>query len=409
MKTIQKSILIGLLALPFLVVGQETDVTVSMQAMYTQQVFYSLDSGEVRSVSNENWDLAFSMYGQGAAGSAILINEATTYLFEAPNDTSDWATLDTAGISNWITPLNSDTSWTNGAFNTTRGAESGLDLGWGILNPTNNYWTFGDSLYVVQLSDGSWKKLWIESLKTGVWNFRYADLDGNNDVSVAINKVDHPNRNFIYYSLENGALVDREPDNTTWDLTFAKHRDFISYAGMEVSVTGVFNNRNVWSAKANVNDLSEALAVTAPQTEFTQNVINIGREWKDYDSGSGWAVYDTIAYFVYDEDSTDFYKLIFTGFGGMSTGEANFIQTRLTDVSVEENRGADIFMSIYPNPATNNFTLLLDNREARDLTLCVIDVQGRLVKSQTWKQEVGVHQQSFSTRDLPAGMYLLRL
>ncbi len=408
MKTILTSILTVVLAFPIGAFAQEEAVQLSMAMFYQDQVFYSLDNGLVAATDNETWDIAFSTYGQGAAGSAILLNEARSIVFEAPYDTTEWLSFDTTGIQSWVTPLNSDTSWSNGAFNSKRGLESNFDMGWGLLNPTNNFWTFGDSLYVIGLGNGEYKKLWIHSLRSGLWEFRYADLNGSNEVSVEIEKTDHPNRNFIYYSLENGALVDREPDNTTWDLTFAKHADYYPGAGF-VSVTNAFNNRNVWSAKAHTATHQDALDAQVPETEFNQNISNIGREWKHYSSSTGWTVFDTTAYFIFDEDSTDFYRLVFTGFGGMGTGTVDFTQLKLGTVSIEESSTTEMTLSIYPNPATDNFTLLMQNKESQDLTLTMLDMQGRLVKNETWKQGIGIHQRNFSVSDLPAGMYLLRV
>ena len=68
--------------------------TLTMGAFYANQVYYSLDNGEVATVSNTNWDLAFSMAGHGAAGSAILINEGNTTLWAYPGDTTNWNTFD---------------------------------------------------------------------------------------------------------------------------------------------------------------------------------------------------------------------------------------------------------------------------------------------------------------------------
>ena len=236
MKTVLKTL--SLLIISFNLAAQGINDSTSMEALYTNQVFYSFENGEVASISNEDWNIAFSLSGEGALGSSILLNEATTNLWAAPVDTSAWETFDSTGYNSWEELLNSDTSWTNGAFNAYRGSASFFDLGWGILDPANNYWTFGDSLYLVKLPDGSFKKLWIESLKTGVWNFKYAAPDGSDEQTISITKTDYPTKNFIYFSLETNSIIDREPDQNSWDILFTKHRDEVA-PGMIVSVTGV--------------------------------------------------------------------------------------------------------------------------------------------------------------------------
>ncbi len=89
--------------------------TVAIGAGYANQVWYSLANDEQGSAAKNNWDIAF---GTGAMGSTIMINSITgTTLFQYKGgDTTQWATLDTAGITTWQKLYNSDTSWAKGAF-----------------------------------------------------------------------------------------------------------------------------------------------------------------------------------------------------------------------------------------------------------------------------------------------------
>lgn len=392
----------------FISYGQSINDSTSMEQLYTNQVFYSLDNGEVSSINNNDWDLGFAMSGNGAAGSAIILNEATTTLWAFPADTAIWASMDTTGHNNWEQLLNSDTSWTNGAFNTYRGAGGTFDLGWGVLNPQNNYWTFGDSLYIAKLSDDSYRKLWIISLKSGIWEFKYANIDGTNEQSIIIDKVNYPNRNFVYHSMLTDQTTDREPDNTSWDIMFAKHTDYLTYAYQYVSVTSVFNNKGVWSAKANEIDLSTALTSTTPQTNYNQKINNIGREWKKYSSTTGWAVYDTIAYFVYDNDSTDFYRMVFTDFGGMGTGKTYFNKELLGTVSINE-MDFNMNYSIYPNPATDQVTLLLDYPQNESVNVTIYNLSGQQVYQNTLNLTKGVNQKQLQLNNLNQGIYILNI
>jgi hypothetical protein len=400
--------IIGIALIGFNANSQSVNDSVSMNQFYTNQVFYSLDNGEVLNINNNDWDLGFSMSGNGAAGSAIILNEATTTLWAYPGDTADWNSFDTTGHASWEQLLNTDTSWTNGAFNVYRGAAGTFDMGWGILNPLNNYWTFGDSLYLAKLSDNSYRKIWIVSLKSGVWEFKYANVDGSNPQTFTIDKVNYPNRNFVYHSLLTDATNDREPDNTTWDIMFAKHTDYVNPPGTYVSVTSVFNNKDVWSAKAYEADYATASTSITPQTNFNQNITNIGREWKKYSSSTGWAVYDSIAYFIYDNDSTNFYRIVFTGFGGMGTGKAYFNKEMLQTVSVNSFEQSMNF-SMYPNPATNNVTLLLDYFEKATVNIEILDLSGRLVLDKTIQLNKGIHQEQLNISQLNSGVYLLSL
>lgn len=381
----------------------------SMGALYPNQVFYSLDNGEVANVDNNNWDIAFSVSGNGAAGSAILLNEATSTLWAYPGDTSAWNSFDTTNYANWQRLLNTDTTWTNGAFNLYRGANGTFDMGWGILNPTNNFWTFGDSLYLIKLSDNSFRKLWILSLKSGVWAFKYANIDGSNEQIITITKSTYPNKNFIYHSILNNQTIDREPVNSSWDLTFVKHTDYVNPPGTYVSVTSVFSNKNVWSAKAHEVDSATAAVSTTPQTAFTQNISNIGREWKRYISAQAfWNVYDSVAYFVYDNDSTNFYRIQFTAFGGMSNGKTFFYKELLNNVGIADENVQATF-ALYPNPVKNNLTLLLNSNKSELLDIDIYSINGVLVAQQRLNASSGTQQLNINTSDLSNGFYMVNI
>lgn len=400
---------LSILLVSFLnVKAQSVNDSTSMNAFYTNQVFYSLANGEIANIDNNNWELGFATYGNGAAGSAIILNEATATLWAYPGDTSAWNSFDTTGYVGWEQLLNTDTSWTNGAFNVHRGAAGTFDMGWGELNPLNNYWTFGDSLYLVKLSDNSFRKLWILSLKSGTWEFKYANIDGSNEQTFSIVKSTYPNRNFVYHSILSNSTIDREPDNTTWDIMFAKHTDYISYAGQYVSVTSVFNNRNVWSAKAYEADYATASTSINPQTSLNQNINNIGREWKKYSSATGWTVFDSIAYFVYDNDSANFYRVVFTGFGGMLSGKSYFNKELLQNVSVNDFE-QKVSMSIYPNPTRGNVTLLLDYPSNDNLEINIIDLSGKIVYQNVLSLSAGVNQKLLDINHLTSGLYLMSI
>ncbi len=387
--------------------AQLVEDSVSMSPFYSNQVFYSMADGEVANIVNNDWDLGFSCYGNGAAGSAIILNEANTTLWAYPGDTASWSTLDTTNHASWEQLLNTDTSWTNGAFNRYRGANGTFDMGWGILNPQNNYWTFGDSLYVAKLSTGAYKKIWITSLKSGVWDFKYADLDGSNEQMVTITKSNYPNKNFVYHSMVNEQTIDREPTNTSWDIMFMKHVDIIPFAGA-INVTSVFNNREVWSALSEEADYNAAIASTTPQTNFNQKIDNIGRSWKKFNSSIGWTVYDSTAYFLYNNDSTGFYRLVFTDFGGMSTGKAYFSKELLVTTNVQE-QDFEMNYTIYPNPAVNQVTLLLDYPTNETVAVSLINLSGQVVLQQSIGMHAGINQKQLFLNDLPKGVYVLNL
>lgn len=401
MKILTKSIIILFILLNN-TFAQPISETVSMQAQYSHQVFYSLENGIIKSEINNNWDMAFAVSGNGAAGSAILLNEANSTLWNYPGDTSAWNSFDTTNHHSWERLLNTDTSWTNGAFNIHRGANGTFDMGWGILNPQNNFWTFGDSLYLIKLADNTYRKLWIVSLKSSTWEFKYANVDGTNQQTITFNKTTYPNRNFIYFSILNNQLIDREPNNTSWELTFTKHIDYVNPPGTHVSVSSIFSNKNVWSAKAHLPDFNTANTATSPQTAYTLNTNNIGREWKKYSSANGWEVYDSIAYFVHNYDSTKLFRIVFTGFGGLANGDTYFDIEEITPTNITENNLSTSFV-VYPNPTKENITIITNENENTSLTL--IDINGKIVKSTF----LSINNNQLYIGNLPKGIYFVQL
>lgn len=375
---------------------------------YTTQAFYSLKNGEVLNINNKDWDMAFSLSNLGAAGSAILINELTTELYAVPNDTSFWDSFDTTNYTSWKRLFNSDTTWINGAFNKHRGdgPNGTFDMGWGHLNPNNNFWTIGDSLYLCKLANGDYKKIWIESLKQGAWSFRYANIDGSSDTTVSITKADYTNKNFIYFSLGNNQILDREPDNTSWELMFQSHKDQL-IPGMVIPLVSVFSNRNVWTAKTHNANYNEAILATEAETNFTKNIDNIGREWKNF-TGGQWYIYDSISYFVYDNDSADLYRIVFTGFSGSINAKSFFNKEKIvtTAISSLENK---VSFALYPNPSSSIINIILAIEKPENVKFRIVNMNGQIVEMFEKKNVSQLENIDLYISNLNQGIYFLEI
>ena len=226
--------------------AQATTDTVSLGTGYTNQLWYSLPNNEQGTAPKNNWDLMFDVSG---FGSSIHINSITgTQLWRyTAADTSGWPTLDTAGIDGWTPLYNSDTSWIFGAFDKGMVFSNPNDLGWGVYNSITHIVT-GDSLYVIKLASGAYKKLWIQSLASGNYNFKYANIDGSSQQSGTIVKSAYSGKNFAYFSLQSNMALDREPASANWDLLFTQYTAFIP---SPYTVAGVLLNVGVTAAQAN--------------------------------------------------------------------------------------------------------------------------------------------------------------
>jgi hypothetical protein len=383
------------------VFGQNSE-SVFLQAGYANQSYYHLDNGEVSNVDNNNWDLAFDASGYG---SAIRINGMTgTKLFVYPNgDASNWASIDTIGISTWNEITNSDLSWGAGAFNSTIVANDPFDLGWGVYSMITHHIN-GDSVHVIQLSNGDYKKLHMTKLSSGNYDFKYANLDGSNEVVTTVSKSNYAGKNFGYYSIQNNSALDREPTADSWHLVFTKYITQL-YPGMNYGVTGVLTNNGLEVAKAENVDVTN---VDHNNFSFVPEINAIGYNWKSFNMGTfSYVIQDSLCYFIKDASNT-IWKLELTGFDGSSTGGIHFNVENLstsTDITAYDN---DLLFKVYPNPSQGRQVSILydiDNLDVNN-SVDIYDMNGRIVKSFRLNSN-GFNDKRVSLDNFEAGVYLI--
>lgn len=350
----------------------ETD-SVSMDAFYANDVYYSFENGDVLSVERANWDIAFYT---NQISDGIITNDGAgikLYLYEN-GDTTDWNAIDTIGLSSWPVLYNSVEDWEVGAFN--RNALGHPDYGWGVYNNISHE-VVGDSIYIVKWSDDTYKKLWVER-KVSIQNtfhFKYANLDGSNEVNQVINCNDYEEKNFVYYSLLNDTILDREPTSDTWDILFTKY-NVILENGSPYIVTGALNNINVSGNRFDMvgNDYSDWYAMpmdTARQT--------VGYDWKSFDFETGWTVFDSTVFFVMDLNG-DVNKLRFTGFEGMMSGKIIFEKSLASPASVSNIKNQKELI-VYPNPASDFVQVDLSG-DIKWESISISDLNGKLIYNQ---------------------------
>lgn len=373
--------------------AQQVSDLISTGAGYTNAVFYSLENGEVANVSNEDWDVAFNT---SLFGVDIRINDGKgVELYTYPNgDTADFMTLDTAGISGWAPNYNSSENWDYGAFN--YGANGGsFDYGWGVYNSTTHYVT-GDSVFVIKTLAGDYKKIWIESLANGHYNYKYANLDNTNMVSESIQLSNYSDKNYFYYSLDNGTVIDREPATGTWDFVAMKYLAPQPQGGF-YSSTGILTNRGLKTREARNTPTASALWGDFMEDEA---IDAIGFDWKSFNMSTfSYDIEADLSYFITDR-AGNIWHIIFTGFGGSANGNIEFTKEMISAVSVEENEV--INLGLYPNPANSQVTFLYDLED--DATITIVDLQGKVVFSNEF-YGAGFNQQTIDVSFLTSGIY----
>jgi len=324
------------------------------------------------------------------------------YLYS--NDTTDWPTIDTTGFD-WTLNrmMNTDTSWEVGAFERIAPV-SAFDLGWGTYNSITHHIN-GDRLYVIKLADLSYRKLYIESLVSGVYTIRYANLDGKNTVTNTITKTDYTDKNFGYYSLENNTVIDREPLSSDWDFLFTRYITDIA-PNTPFNVTGVLSNHNIKVAQ--VNNVSDVNTVTHLGQAYNSEINIVGWDWKVFDLNTfQFNIDDSLVYFVEDQDAA-IYRLIFTGFTGTSAGEYHLSRELITSVGIEDVVQQNTILNAYPNPATNRITVIF-NALSDNTVISIINLTGQEVTRKQINTTKGLSEESIDLSSLARGSYFLQV
>jgi hypothetical protein len=379
--------------------------TVSTGAGYENENYYTLNNGNEVPITRSDWDLAFASNGLGGSSSSIRINGGIgTECWLYSNDTTQWNSLDTTGFS-WATNqlVNADTSWTVGAFENKTPASS-FDLGWGTYNMITHA-VNGDRIFILKLANGYYKKLVINSLIGGIFSFRYANLDGSNHVNATINKSNYSGKNFGYYSIQNNQALDREPLSSSWDLLFTKYVTNLG-GGTYYVVTGVLVNGGV--SIAQVNNVPDVNNVSPTNQTYDSTKINvIGYDWKSFNMSTfQYEIEDSLVYFA-SVSNGDIYKIIFTGFGGSTTGDYIFTKEKVFSVGVEDNEIESKILDIYPNPATDNINITFAGK-TDDIQLSIYNISGKEVFTQHIQNQ-GLNQKRIDVSQFEKGIYFITL
>ena len=403
---LKKSVLFSLVILASVLnANAQVSQTVSISPGYTNRTFYQMNSGTVSTVSNTNWDLGFQL--RGRAGAIIINSKNNVKLWNANKSVADWSTMSVSDTTGLLIPTNefhnSEETWNVGAFNTTNDPANLFDLGWGLYDQATHLIT-GDSVYFISLSNSTiFKKLKIEKLDgyTYDYTFRFADLDGSNEVVDTVLKSAFPSKFFAYFSIVNNVAIDREPVYNAWDLSFESYKSANVIPGSYYSVAGVLSNDSVFVAKAYPVDT----ALTNVGGLLYSNKMNaIGFNWKFYDQPNNlWVIADSTIYFVKDRSNVT-WKVVFTGFGGGANGEFYFNQSPVNSVGIIENSSIQT-LGVYPNPAHDKIRIMVDSKTQGFTSVSIYDISGRSIQQNQILLNGGLQAVDLNLQGFNPGIY----
>ncbi|MGK0365031.1 MAG: hypothetical protein ACI85O_002093 [Saprospiraceae bacterium] len=385
---------------------------VSVSAGYSNTTFYNIKDGSTTSIAHTDWDIAFGLSPQGAG---IFVNEAIASSMSAPlpetelylTSSTDFADFDSIGMERIF---NNENSWELGAFNHVGEATDPFDFGWGAYSTQNNQ-VNSTRIFCIKLRDSSYKKLEIQSLIQGIYTFRYADLDGSNEVVQMVDKADYSNKTLAYYSFTSESVLDLEPEN--WDFAFTRYYTTLDDGQggvIDYLVTGMLSNQGVRVAEATGVD-PETVSAADYEDAYSEDLTIVGYDWKYFDLATfSWVIPEDLVYFVKTNQS-EIYKIQLIDFTGSSAGTATIAKTFLSETTaVEETAVIHVEeFTISPNPATSfinvNFSL---EKDFESLNLMINNALGQIIKH----QEIAVVRGGNTVNlplDLAGGVYFVSL
>ena len=376
--------------------------TIYMGASYINEVYYSMASGNKGAVNRKQWDIAFRANRMSAS---ILTNDASAVeLYAYPkSDTSGWASMDTVGIYAWKKMVNSTTDWEEGAF--CRNQKGHPDYGWGKYNSSTHN-VLGDSLFIIKLRNGSFRKLRIleKFSSDNIFGFRYANLDGTGDTTVMLDCKPYSTKNFVGYSIATKQLIDFEPVvSNQWDLLFTKYM-YTYPDGVLYPVTGVLSNYDV-----KVNTFKHVPLNYQLWDEATMDSTRspIGWEWKKLNASYTYDIVDSTVYFVQDK-AGNIHKLVFKEFAGGTTGRIVLQKEMISALGIDEIVTLDFNVAVYPNPVREVMNLVINPGKSESTVISLLDISGRKVFSNKYE----LPTETLSSLRIPvsgiqSGMYIV--
>lgn len=409
-----KTFLISTLSLWAIAMQAQETQSISTGQGYNQQCYVNLAEGTGQQKANTSWDIAFSVAPEDAG---IFINESVGSAQGALpiqayfTVSDDFNAVPEPAFFEGYPLYNRETSWAYGALNEYHEPGNPNDFGWGVYDPGTQEIN-GIYVYAIQLRDGSYLKLQVQSLINGVYTFRYANFDGSGEVTKTISKSDHAGKMLAYFSFQTGTTVDIEPANG-FDLIFCRYYDLLHQGGDSVQylVTGILSADGV--------EVAEARQVNPDSVKYQDYVDSlstipdiIGQDWKFFDLNAfAWVLEENLVYFVKTRDDR-VWKIRFVEFQGSGSGTAVFEKTDLGIISAVHDPISPVTeFLVYPNPATSEMNVLYALRNPRTMKLKfqLLDADGNILDDNSTQAVDGLNVFTLHQADLSSGIYFIRL
>jgi hypothetical protein len=276
--------------------GNVETVQIEIGWPYTNQVYYDCGTNTIVSTNTKyDWDLAFECSDNGFH----ILGNTSKGVFVANQGGVSFSSVTSVSGVNWL--------WDAPSGN--------LDsTAFGDWRNTNNIYIV-DRQYDENGAHLGYKKIQVLSVDNQSYTFKYADLNGSNEITYSLNK--NPALSFVQFSFDGGGqTLSLEPEKNSWDLLFTNHYHKFSNLPMPFVLTQVLTNKHNGVLVAEDNN-SNFVNITLKDTSnyvFTNEWDEIGHDWKIRDNSDNSFTIDENKSYIVKTTEDLFYKIRFIDF-----------------------------------------------------------------------------------------------
>lgn len=396
--------------------------SVVMGNKYQNQIYYDMATGiKGSAVIKTYWDIAHTTDSRDNCIRANHITGLRVYPYPK-GDKSTWSTFDTSGWAKWMLDWNDIHKHERGAFNKPTPFPV---FGWGTYS-SSTHEVSGDSIYLLVWEDPTTKPVRFLKFQpilqtvSGDLIFRYANVDGSNEIKDTLWQSAANNQNYKFYSFTGKSKPVREPNKANWDITFTQYiapvYDPNSGKTLPYPLTGVESNRGTKIAQIKkvafmdvLKDTSNLL--TKHKNDFLNDLTAIGSDWKSFNMSSFlYDMADSQSYIVKSVRGADsmFWLIHFTRFDGSSTGKVVFSKKLLgkTNAVFHPVLGT---LNVFPNPTENSIFITLDGTHNGPIAINIRNFSGQIMKSQNHNANSGLNAYNLDLSALSKGPYIVTI
>lgn len=276
--------------------GEMETVQIEIGYPYNNQVYYNCKTNNIVSINLKfDWDLSFEC---SPTGFHVLVNTAKG-IFVANQGNVPFSSITSISGVNWL--------WDapNGNLDSTA---------FGNWQNTNNVYIV-DRQFDINGNHLGYKKIQFISVNNQEYHFKYADLNGNNEINYTLTK--NYDVSFIHFSFNNsGQTLLLEPKKNEWDLLFTNHYHKFSNLPLPFVLTQVLTNKfnGVIVAEDNNNNFFNITLSDTANYTFTNYWDEIGHDWKIRNSQDNSFTIDPNKCYIIKTTDKTFYKIRFIDF-----------------------------------------------------------------------------------------------